>query len=64
MVRLPLLLELLGNMCIAIVCFPGCDATNFEINRILINQAFFLRDQKLKAKNLNVWRTKNPFRMK
>ena len=28
---LPLLLEILGNMCIAIVCFPGCDI-NFQIN--------------------------------
>ena len=28
---LSLLLEMLDNMCIAIVCFPGCDAINFEI---------------------------------
>ena len=33
-VWLSLLLEILGNMCIAIVCFPGCDAVNFEINLI------------------------------
>ena len=31
-VWLPLLLEILGIMCIAIVCFPGGDLINFEIN--------------------------------
>ena len=30
-VWLPLLLEILSNMCIAIVCLPGCDVINFEI---------------------------------
>ena len=28
---LPLLREILGNMCIVIVCEPGCDVVNFEI---------------------------------
>ena len=28
---LPLLLEILGNMCIIITCFPVCDVINFEI---------------------------------
>ena len=27
-----LLLDILGNMCIAVVCFPGCDVTDLEIN--------------------------------
>ena len=31
-VWLRLLLEILGNVYIAIVCFPGCDVINFEIN--------------------------------
>ena len=31
-VRLPLLRELLGNMCIAIVCFPGCDGSSLLYN--------------------------------
>ena len=31
---LSLLLEILGNMCVAIVCFPDCDVMNFEINHI------------------------------
>ena len=39
----------LKSMCIAIVSFPGCDVTNFEIN--LSNQAgFFLLDQKVETK--------------
>ena len=29
----PLLLEILGNMCIQIVCFPDCDVKSFENNR-------------------------------
>ena len=31
-VWLILLLEILDNVCIATVCFPGCDAINFVIN--------------------------------
>ena len=34
--RLSLFLEILGNKCIAIVCFPGCDAKNFEINLMVL----------------------------
>ena len=33
-VWLPLLCEILGNMCIAIVSKPGCDVMNFEVNLI------------------------------
>ena len=29
---LPLLLEVLSNMCIAIVSYPGCDVMDFELN--------------------------------
>ena len=32
---LSLLREIFGNMCIEIVCFPGCDVINFEINLIM-----------------------------
>ena len=28
---LPLLLEILGNVCIVIICYPVCDVINFEI---------------------------------
>ena len=40
-VSLPLLLEILDNLCIAIVCFPGCDVINFEINLIFLIKSFF-----------------------
>ena len=40
-VWLPLPLEILGIMCIAIVCFPGCDVIKFEINLISWNKSFF-----------------------
>ena len=43
---LPLLLDILGNMCIAIICFPGCDVMDFEINIIFRIEPFFLHDQK------------------
>ena len=31
-VRLPLLLEILSNVCIVIICYPVCDVINFENN--------------------------------
>ena len=36
------------NMCVVIVCFPGCDIINFEINQ---------------DKNLNVLRSKRAFKI-
>ena len=50
MVRLPLHLEILGNMCIAIVCFPGCEVINFEVNLIFLIKSLFLHDQNIKRK--------------
>ena len=50
MVWLPLLLEILGNMCIAIVCYPGCEVMDFEINLIILIKPFFLHAQKVKTK--------------
>ena len=41
-VRFPLLLEILGNMCIAIVCFPDCDIINFEINIISVIKFLYM----------------------
>ena len=42
-VWLPLLLEILGNMHTAIVCFPGFDVINFEINlTFLIKWLFYM----------------------
>ena len=47
---LSLLLGILGNMCIGIVCYPGCDVMNFEINLIFLIEPFFLHDQKVMTK--------------
>ena len=37
-------------MCIVIVCEPGCDVRNFEINLIFLIKPFFLHDQNVKTK--------------
>ena len=47
---LPLLLEILSNICIAIVCYPGCDVMDFEISLIFLIEPFFLHDQKVMTK--------------
>ena len=49
-VCLSLLLEMLGSLCIAIVCFPGCDVINFEINLIFLIMSFVYMTKKLKQK--------------
>ena len=43
---LALLLEILGNICIAINCFPGCDVINFEINLIFLIKSFYYMTEK------------------
>ena len=65
-VWLPLLREILGGMCTATVCSPGCDVINFKINMIFLIKPFFIYDQKGQDKNLNILRTKNEksFRVK
>ena len=60
-VWLPLFLEILCNIHIRIVCFPGCDVMNFEKYS---DQAVSLHDQKVKTKNLNILRTKRDFKVK
>ena len=40
-------LKLFGNMCIAIVCKPGCEVTNFEVKLILMPNK-----ENLKIRNL------------
>ena len=47
---LPLLLRILGNICIAIVCYPGYDVMDFEINLIFLIEPFSLHDQKVMTK--------------
>ena len=37
----PVLLEILGNKCIEIVSFPGCDVISFNINLIFLIKPFF-----------------------
>ena len=50
MIWLPLLCEILGNMCIAMVCEPGCDVMNFEVNLTFLIKPFFLHDQRVVTK--------------
>ena len=38
-------------MCIAFVCYPGCDVMDFEINLIFLMEPVFLHDQKVMTKN-------------
>ena len=45
-VWLSLLLHILGNMGIAIACFPGCDDLNFEINVIFLIKPFLYKTKK------------------
>ena len=59
----PLLFEILGNMCIAIVCYPGCEVMDFEINFIFLIEPFFVHDQKAMTKT-NILRTKRAFKVK
>ena len=49
--RLHLIREILGNMCIVIVCSSGFDVTNFEINPMFLIKPFFLNDQKVNMKS-------------
>ena len=61
-VWLPLLCETLSNMCIAIVCKPGCDVMNFEVNLIFLIKPFFLHDQKVVTKTKISWERKEFWR--
>ena len=58
-----LLLEILINMCIAIVCFPRFDVRNLEIELIfLIKSLFYMNKESRQI--LNILRTKRAFKMK
>ena len=46
-VWLPLLSDILGKMCVAIACKPGCDVMNFEVKLIFVIKPFILRDEKV-----------------
>ena len=43
---LHLLLEILVNMCVAIICFPGCDVKGFEIKLIFLIKPFIYMTKK------------------
>ena len=49
-ILIPLLLEILSNMCIVIGCFPGCDVINVEINLIFRIKLLFYMTEKSKQK--------------
>ena len=58
-----LFLEILINMCIAIVCFPCFDVRNLEIELIfLIKSLFYMNKESRQI--LNILRTKRAFKMK
>ena len=59
-----LLCEILGNMCIAIACKPGCENMNFEVNLIFLIKPFFPTWPKSCDKNLNTLRMKRLFKIK
>ena len=42
--------NILDNMCIAVVCFPGCEVINFEINLIFLIKPFFYMAKKPREK--------------
>ena len=49
-VGLPLFLEIMGNMCISIVCLQGCDFINFEISLMFLIKPFFYMAKKSRQK--------------
>ena len=50
LVRLPLLLETLGHVFVTIICFPGCDIINFEINLVFLIKPFFYMTENSRKK--------------
>ena len=63
-VRLPLLSEILGNMCIAIVWKPGCDIMISKLTLSFSNQAVIPTWPKSLDKNLNISRMERAFKTK
>ena len=62
MVWLSLLREILGNMCIVVVCQTGCDVKYFKlVLPLLLSRLFgrFLSSLLIFFKNLNIFRTFN-----
>ena len=61
-VWLPLPCEILGNMCILIVCKPGCDVVNFEIKIIFLIKPF--SPHEWPESHDKILRTERAFKMK
>ena len=61
--QLSLLLEILDNMCIAVICFPVCEVINFEINLRFFNKLFSFIPINIRTK-IYILRTKRDFNMK
>ena len=59
-----LLLEILGNMCTAVVCFPGCDVINFEINFVFLMKHFSYMTKNSREKFIYVENKKSFFHHK
>ena len=49
-VSLPLVLEILGDMCIVIICCPDCNVINFGINLNFLIRPFFFITKKSRQK--------------
>ena len=59
-VWLSLLLEILGNMCIAFIWFTGCDVISLETNLIfLIKPFFYMTKNSIQKFNILRWNKKN-----
>ena len=63
-INLPLRLEILGNMCILMICFLVYDVTNFGINLSFLIKLFSYMTKKSQDKNLNILSTKKAFKEK
>ena len=49
-ISLPDCLYFLVNICIAIICYPGCDVTHFEIKPVFLIKLFFHMTKNSKQK--------------
>ena len=60
---LSFLLEILGNMCIVIICCPVCEVINFEVNLSFLIKLFSYITKR-SEKIVNISRRKTAFNMK
>ena len=63
-VWLPLFLEMSGNMCIVIICFPVDDIISIEINLSFLIKSLSYMTRKNQGKKLNILISKRAFNMK